>query len=113
MMNPEWKAKWVAALRSGQYAQAQQRLRTPEGYCCLGVVCDIVKDEVEGEWREQPGHFNFRSKESTFVDENSVNLPNAVAGLIDLPVGEESNLIQMNDGGSTFAEIADYIESHL
>lgn len=45
MMNPEVKAEWLAALRSGAYKQAQARLFDPEtgGYCCLGVLCDIAE----------------------------------------------------------------------
>ncbi len=34
---------WIAALESGEYKQAQGRLRTNEGYCCLGVLCDVAK----------------------------------------------------------------------
>jgi hypothetical protein len=47
-MDPEVKAKWLAALRSGQYRQAKHHLRNGnDGYCCLGVLCEIaVADEV-------------------------------------------------------------------
>lgn len=41
-MNPEWKAKWVTALRSGGYKQTLGFLRTSAGFCCLGVLCDLV-----------------------------------------------------------------------
>lgn len=41
-MNPEIKARWVAALRSGEYPQGKHALRTAEGYCCLGVLCDLA-----------------------------------------------------------------------
>lgn len=45
-MNPEIKAKWLAALRSGEYKQGRNRLRTnvpgaPQ-YCCLGVLCELA-----------------------------------------------------------------------
>ena len=45
-MIPEIKEKWVRALRSGEYKQAEQSLRreiTPGtmGYCCLGVLTDL------------------------------------------------------------------------
>lgn len=52
-MNPEIKAKWINALRSGDYAQARSALARldnragTESYCCLGVVCEIgVADGV-------------------------------------------------------------------
>lgn len=52
-MNPEIKAKWVAALRSGEYLQGTgQLLNTYSGaskYCCLGVLCDLlVKEDTPG-----------------------------------------------------------------
>lgn len=51
-MNPEVKSKWVAALRSGQYKQGQGRLRSPQdGFCCLGVLCDLAVKEKVAEWR--------------------------------------------------------------
>lgn len=33
--------KWVTALRSGKYKQSIGELQNHEGYCCLGVACDI------------------------------------------------------------------------
>ena len=41
-MNQEIKARWVAALRSGEYPQAINRLRFEDGYCCLGVLCELA-----------------------------------------------------------------------
>jgi hypothetical protein len=55
-MNPEVKAAWVEALRSGDYGQAQGVLHevTTDTYCCLGVLCDIaIKQGVEIEVRDQ------------------------------------------------------------
>jgi len=33
--------KWVLALRSGEYSQTTGKLQDEQGYCCLGVACDI------------------------------------------------------------------------
>lgn len=38
-LDPEKKAKLVAALRSGGYTQTQGRLTDGESYCCYGVAC--------------------------------------------------------------------------
>lgn len=40
-MNADIKAKWVAALRSGEYKQGHEHLRVDDSYCCLGVLCDL------------------------------------------------------------------------
>lgn len=37
--------KWVKALRSGDYKQGTYRLHNKKDntYCCLGVLCDVLK----------------------------------------------------------------------
>ena len=46
MMDPEWKQKRVADLRSGKYKQGRGHLMYKKGeerrHCCLGVLCDIL-----------------------------------------------------------------------
>jgi hypothetical protein len=42
---------WVAGLRSGEYQQATEMLRDGDGFCCLGVLCDLHKRRTnEGDW---------------------------------------------------------------
>ena len=41
-LNPEIKELWCAALESGEYLQAKDRLRTETGFCCLGVLSDLA-----------------------------------------------------------------------
>lgn len=45
-MKPEIAKQWVDALRSGKYKQAKGYLQTNEGYCCLGVLCEIAPPEI-------------------------------------------------------------------
>lgn len=52
-LDPVLKAKWLAALRSGNYTQGQNALirikESTREYCCLGVLCDVlVKDNYPG-----------------------------------------------------------------
>jgi hypothetical protein len=59
-MNPEKKALWVAALRSGDFRQAQRKLAVksnPEtlmAHCCLGVLCELAVAEGVTEARNVP-----------------------------------------------------------
>ncbi len=102
-MNKELKDKWVAALRSGKYSQTTGRLRSEEGFCCLGVLCD-----VEGaDWEIQDGSFiNTKYKEVAILDYThrvKLGVENHTATLMD-----------MNDEqGASFNEIADYIEQSI
>ena len=36
---------WIAALRSGDYTQTGSHLRDETGFCCLGVLCDIINPD--------------------------------------------------------------------
>jgi hypothetical protein len=45
--------KWIEALRSGKYPQGHGALRSSDGYCCLGVLCDVLPSEV-GSWSINP-----------------------------------------------------------
>lgn len=44
-MNPEIKGRWLEALRSGDYPQTRRRLADDNGYCCLGVLCEIAVED--------------------------------------------------------------------
>lgn len=47
-MKVKYKKRWLKALRSGEYSQTTGSLTDDEGaFCCLGVLCDILKDEVD------------------------------------------------------------------
>src|SRR5262245_39316984 len=52
-MNPEVKALWLKALRSGKYQQTREKLRDENGYCCLGVLCDLYAKTHFNRWRKQ------------------------------------------------------------
>ena len=112
-MNPQIKQKWVSALRSGDYQQGQNYLRTDNGFCCLGVLCDLYGKENNAEWNlANNGHnYEFQDKES--------HLPSSViewAGVEDSNpyiIGGIGTLSGLNDKGFTFNEIADLIEEHL
>lgn len=53
-MKKEIADKWVEALRSGRYKQCKSWLRDNDGFCCLGVLCDISKMSAWGELENTP-----------------------------------------------------------
>lgn len=113
--------KLAKALRSGEYEQAGGALRTTKGYCCLGVACEVYRQETGvGEWIE-----NTRNGCYEFVLPDSPRelyyLPDDVrawlgfesnkGGVDARNIREVLNLAALNDIGETFAQIADKVES--
>lgn len=103
-MNPEWKAKWIEALRSGKFRQGRGDLCSDDGaMCCLGVLRHIHDPKDTGSdcgWGE-------------FLNTDQM-------GLFELSWREANLLTAMNDGSGpwagrrqTFDQIADYIEENL
>ena len=103
----EWRRKWVEALRSGEYRQTSGVLRDRDGFCCLGVLCDLSKT---GEWVKDGGDWRYQG----YTDV----LPKPVQQLVGLRTNfgrillrEGHNLSEMNDTEYSFARIADLIEA--
>jgi len=115
-MNPELKAKWIAALRSGDYRQGRGMLKSvyrEDTYCCLGVLCDV---SGMGRWV----HKDDDGLKSTYYEYHSHcsggRLPWGMGSDIGLPAESQELLISMNDTDEhqkSFDEIADYIEKNL
>lgn len=119
-MNAEIKQKWLDALRSGKYSQAQERLHTEEGFCCLGVLCEVYIKEhgLDRSLMWEPG--TGIDEDELFIFGSSTYLPTEVTNWAKVPrTGQIRtpekmiDLADLNDGGTTFQEIADLIEEYL
>ena len=109
----------VETLRGNEFEQAIGWLRTDTGVedrkqlCCLGVACEIYRQQTGNSVWELVGD------EWYFLGETSV-LPIAVANwfkMVDtegsfLNDGAVNGLLDANDKGYSFAQIADMVESH-
>lgn len=113
--DPELKAKWVAALRSGEYQQVRGMLKGISGdtpaFCCLGVLCDVLKPDG---WS---GTDVYGAYEHSFNDGKSVQdtYPNrSVMKDLGIYPSAAKDLAKMNDDDhADFNKIADYIEKTL
>lgn len=132
-MNPEFKTRWIAALRSGEYEQGAGWLRSGDRFCCLGVACDLIAKDGGGEWKKAEfllKRRGFRERFRAATDfSHSGKLPRALArrlGIgIDPHVGsmneflpdysfyDRATLATLNDKGVDFRKIADIIEERL
>ena len=106
-MNPQVKAKWVAALRSGEYKQGRRQLRTKNNrFCCLGVLCNIHAQEHPRIAAEQ--------KSPTLYMGVCGTLPAEVVEWAVMPAYIEGQLVDMNDlSKMNFKQIADWVEKNL
>lgn len=126
-MLPDLKAKWLAALRGGQYHQGTHLLRNSYdvgsyGYCCLGVLCDV---------KEPIGWHNDYCPQHSMSDDDGGELNHKALDELCITSEQMLTLIAMNDGSVTrqhgsrelvadfegnqqsFAQIADWIEANL
>lgn len=107
---------WVEELRSGRHRQGQKVLRQIDGsMCCLGVAC-IVSGLTDG-WHDD--HDGGLCPVIEGIRKSKFYAPSEVRSWLGLTDdaggfyvnGDRRALADLNDGGSTFAEIADVIES--
>ena len=108
-MDPELKAAWVEALRSGKYKQAKKTLhnKTQGSYCCLGVLCEVAKPEG---WN---GFAIDLTDEHGYRVYDDAGLPYQTLQELKLFPTDHNILMVMNDKGARFKSIAKYIEKHL
>jgi hypothetical protein len=119
---------WITALRSGEYKQTNGALFSmnydeadqlrPE-YCCLGVAACVMSGETDPydvEYNRRLGGFGVLKTVRGWTD------CSAHGSLLPFPLAKDwygispaqvKRLAKMNDGGSTFLEIADYLEKMI
>lgn len=95
-MDKEIKAKWIAALRSGEYIQGISSFEREGKFCCLGVLCKVAGEPTHS--------FTFNPQ----ADIGNWDFADSVCGH-----SVASFLARKNDYGWTFSKIADYIEKNL
>lgn len=137
-MDPEIKAKWIEALRSGKYKQGHSHLRQrdketgEERYCCLGVLCDIVEPNS---WQDPEDHHDDRTilvyphhegkqdyPSNSVFEKASIDLRDywmSCTTIFGTPtqvchsIRVQMTCLNDNSPTMTFNEIADWIEENL
>ena len=109
----ENRRKWVEALRSGKYKQTRSHLADKNGFCCLGVACEVaIANGVRIKKRADGFGITYATERDSlprrvqiwlgFGDELDEEAANPWLG--------NSSCAEQNDEGKSFTEIADMIE---
>ena len=133
-MNKTIATKWVKALRSGKYKQADNYLCqiSSKGikYCCLGVLTEIYQaEQIAKKKKTLPAKIVKMYKNAPFDvvkygngKSSAEELPLAVQRWADMDgrlgefddegAGDFGSLSHMNDAGYSFKKIANFIEKN-
>jgi len=125
-MRADIKTKWVAALRSGEYEQTGGMLRSNNGYCCLGVLCDLYAKETGMKWWEGGGKYAMHGNDTMLPHEVRAwaHLADEFGAYVEVETDEggatyppylaNPSLTELNDSWAyNFKMIADVIEQQL
>jgi len=110
----ENREQWIKALESGRYKQTTGQLRNIDGYCCLGVLCNIHKDK-EHKWEYDHvfttpiynDEFGFLWHLTRF--EYFEMPPDSFLDKVKVDKSLAEELANMNDNRKTFKEIAAFL----
>ena len=122
-MNPRIKQRWLEALRSGEYKQTTENLQDNNGFCCLGVLCDLHAKERGMDWVRLNDNYELYGEAQTLPlsVQEWAGLDNDVVGMVDFEYERDGvmyvtseSLPELNDTwDKNFNEIADLIETQL
>jgi hypothetical protein len=101
-MDKELKQKWLDALESGDYKQDTGRLKTLTGYCCLGVLCKVLGEEID-----ITGYY-VKSYLDKLPDDDNYEYFDAY-----IPKEHLRQLYTINDSSKSFEPVIEYIKTNL
>ena len=108
----------VDALRSGDYIQGRDQLRTEKGYCCLGVACDVYRQSQDqnSAWKQRNCGYSFlgamNSLPEKVMEWFGFETDIGDYGTIDENGPHVNSLTELNDFDKmSFIDIANVIES--
>ena len=121
-MKTKERDEWVEALRTGGFDQSKHVLQDNHGFCCLGVACEIFKEDLNLKVEKvvfREGGFE------VYYDYQGQVMPQKLADFLGLTTREGlftelrmegaqpgDTLTSLNDSGATFTQIADILEEH-
>jgi hypothetical protein len=109
--------QFIQALRQGEYHQIKGVLRSVNGYCASGVACDVYrlanKSNTAYRWVHggayDSRYLMFFTPEQKYL----TMMPDEVRQYFNLSLHHENHIVEMNDSGKSFHEIADWLEQQV
>ena len=110
MLTKSQYERWIKALRSGDYPQTQGCMQDDKGFCCLGVLMHIEGEDIF--FGEEDDDYNNYNLVYSWVDFPDITVkcpahPVNSGEMNQMPLS--TKLVDMNDSGHSFEEIADTI----
>ena len=122
-MNQRVKKLWVCALRSGEFKQGKGFLSKNGKYCALGVLSVLAMLEGECTYSEDNGVGRFDNRRfrlsynvmkwAGIAQEGERFLNPQELGIVIKMRNKESTILELNDSGKKFSDIASIIEKYL
>ena len=112
-MHPEIKQSWVKAIRSGDFYQAHERLRTDDNaHDPLGILCELYRTKTgRGSWQRDHKGGGYRFHDGEVAD---VIPPERVRRWAGMKLSDVSSCLDLNDYEQrSFQTIANFIETKL
>lgn len=103
-MNAEIKEKWIADLRSGSYAQCIEAFKIDNHYDALGILVKQYNEAYPNQAFDIETTESFPSVVSLWAGITPPSFENPISIL---------DVMEMNDAGKSFTELADFIEANL
>lgn len=115
--------KWIETLETTDFPQGKQSLRSQDGYCCLGIACDLysklspkglktdIKEYIDrDDDKEYFTCYYGECKEEAYLP---VEVSNWL-GMIDYHIfgDPQFKLANLNDNGKSFKEIAEFLKTN-
>ena len=104
--------KWIKALKSGKYTQTKLRLKSESGYCCLGVLCDLIGDREwkGGKYRLKDGKFE---QIYSYGTGSNAYLPRRFQKELGINRREQEELSNINDNSNDFKKVIEKLNEYL
>lgn len=113
-MNQEFIDKWVKALESDKYQQTIGVLNDGKGFCCLGVICELVPDISKTEYHNGVVQYGKERNYSTLPKEAKEAIGSDNSLLFVKYNGDMTSVASLNDNNKlSFKEIASLIKEGI